>query len=77
MRKLKNISALFLAALIMISSNCQAVYAAQSTSYVTGDDNYRQPVPECYVVSDVINNIGSYEECRREGHIYALSPCIP
>ena len=66
MRKLKTIIALFLAALIMISSNCQAVYAAQSTSYVTGDDNYRQPVPECYVVSDVINNIGSYEDKKTE-----------
>ena len=66
MRKLKTIIALFLAALIMISSNCQAVYAAQSTSYVTGDDNYRQPVPECYVVSEVINNIGGYEDKKTE-----------
>lgn len=66
MRKLKTIIALFLAALILISSNCQAVYAAQSTSYVTGDDNYRQPVPECYVVSEVINNIGSYEDKKTE-----------
>ncbi len=66
MRKLKNIIALLLAALIMISSNCEAVYAAQSTSYVTGDDNYRQPVPECYVVSDVINNIGSYEDKKTD-----------
>lgn len=66
MRKLKTIIALFLAALILISSNCQAVYAAQSASYVTGDDNYRQPVPECYVVSDVINNIGSYEDKKTE-----------
>ena len=66
MKKLKKISALLLAAVIMISSNCQAVYAAESTSYVTGDDNYRQPVPECYVVSDVINNIGGYEDKKTD-----------
>lgn len=66
MKKLKKISALLLAAVIMISSNCQAVYAAESTSYVTGDDNYRQPVPECYVVSDVINNIGSFEDKKTD-----------
>ena len=62
MSKLKRVSTLLLAALIIVSSNCNVALAAQSDSYVTGDDNYRQPVPECYVVSDLINNIGSFED---------------
>lgn len=65
MRSIKKIGICLLAAMIAVMGPAaQVVYAADtgsSSSYVTGDDNGRQPVPECYIVSDIIYNIGSFQ----------------
>lgn len=61
MKKGKKIVILLLAALLMFPSAPFTAKAAQTASYVTGNDNYRQPVPECYVVTDTINNLRNFE----------------
>ncbi|MCR5329947.1 MAG: SMP-30/gluconolactonase/LRE family protein [Lachnospiraceae bacterium] len=63
MKRISRISALMLAFLMTVMLICPVrADAAQSESYVTGDDNYRQPVPECYVVTDIINNLRGFED---------------
>jgi len=61
MKKIKKLVVLLLTVLLAVSSNLNIVHAAQSESYVTGNDNYRQPVPECYVVVETISGIKGYE----------------
>ena len=34
-------------------------------SYVTGNNSYRMPVPQAYVVTKAVNNIGSFEDGKR------------
>lgn len=34
-------------------------------SYVTGNSSYRMPVPQAYVVTKAVNNIGSFEDKKR------------
>ncbi len=62
MKKIKQITVLLLAIFIASTSCLQYAKAATTDSYVTGDDNYRQPVPDCYIVTDVINNLRGYED---------------
>ncbi len=61
MKKGKKIIILLLAVLLMFPSAPYTAKAAQTDSYVTGDDNYRQPVPECYVVVEIINNLRNFD----------------
>ena len=66
MRSIKKIGICLLAAFIAVSGSASHIaYAANTSSassYVTGDDNGRQPVPECYVIHDTIYNIGDYTD---------------
>ena len=66
MRSIKKIGICLLAAFIAVSGPAPHIaYAANTSSassYVTGDDNGRQPVPECYVIHDTIYNIGDYTD---------------
>ena len=49
MKRSKRIAVLLLALLMVLGTGATgaSAVAAGSGSYVTGDDNYRQPVPEC------------------------------
>ncbi len=62
MKSLKKIGIGLLAAFTCMISVSQTALASGTDSYVTGDDSYRQPVPESYVVVRTINNIGGYED---------------
>ena len=62
MKSLKRIGIGLLAGLTCMLSVSQTVVAATGDNYVTGDNNYRQPVPQSYNVVKTINNIGSYED---------------
>lgn len=60
MKKLKRISIFLITALIVLLDSGRAVLA-DTTNYVV-DGNSRQPVPDCYICTETINNIGSYED---------------
>ena len=60
MKKIKRITMLLLALMLVFMTGVAPARADQSESYVTGDDNYRQPVPECYVIKDRINNLRGF-----------------
>ena len=60
MKKIKRIIVLLLAVIMIALPGATAVKAA-SESYVTGDNNYRQPVPDCYVVTETINNLRNFD----------------
>lgn len=62
MKSLKRLGVGLLAGITCMLSVSQTVLAAGTDNYVTGDDNYRQPVPESYTVADTINNLGDYED---------------
>ena len=64
MKRSKRIAVLLLALLMVLGTGATgaSAVAAGSGSYVTGDDNYRQPVPECYVVSETIYNLRGIED---------------
>ena len=62
MKSLKRIGIGLLAGLMSILSVSQTALAAGSDNYVTGDSNYRQPVPVSYNVVRTLNNIGGYED---------------
>lgn len=62
MKKIKRTAVCLIAAFICFLSAPATVLASSADSYVTGDDNYRQPVPESYIVSKTVNNIGSYDD---------------
>ena len=62
MKSLKRIGIGLLAGLTCMFSVSQTALAAGSDNYVTGDNNYRQPVPQSYNVVKTINNIGDYED---------------
>lgn len=62
MKKIKRTAVCLIAAFICFLSAPATVLASSADSYVTGDDNYRQPVPESYIVSRTVNNIGSYDD---------------
>ncbi len=61
MKKLKKISIFLIAAIMFLLDSARPVLA-DTANYVTGDDNTRQPVPECYVCTETINNIGDFED---------------
>lgn len=64
MKRSKRIAVLLLALLMVLGTGATgaAAVAAGSGSYVTGDDNYRQPVPECYYVAETIYNLRGIED---------------
>ncbi len=64
MKSLKRIGAGLLAGLVLVMPVSMNAYATSTgtQNYVTGDDSYRMPIPQCYNVVDTINNIGSYED---------------
>lgn len=62
MKSLKRIGIGLLAGITCMLSVSQTAMAAVSDNYVTGDNNYRQPVPQSYNVVRTINNIGDYED---------------
>lgn len=62
MKSLKRIGIGLLAGLMSILSVSQTALAAGSDNYVTGNSNYRQPVPVSYNVVRTLNNIGGYED---------------
>lgn len=70
MKKGKRIYVLLLAALMTVMSCTTVVQAAQTDSYVTGDDNYRQPVPECYIVVDTINNLRNWGNEKEKNMVF-------
>lgn len=65
MKSLKRIGIGLLAGLACMFSVSQTAFAAGSDNYVTGDNNYRQPVPKSYNVVKTINNIGGYEDNKK------------
>lgn len=65
MKSLKRIGIGLLAGLTCMLSVSQTAVAAGSDNYVTGDNNYRQPVPKSYNVVKTINNIGGYEDNKK------------
>lgn len=62
MKSLKKIGVGLLAGITCMLSVSQTALAAGSDNYVTGNNSYRQPVPQCYNVVKTINNIGDYED---------------
>ncbi len=71
MRSIKKIGICLLAALIGVSGSASHLAYASSSrstsySYVTGDDNTRQPVPDSYVIYDTVYNIGDFEEAGQD-----------
>ncbi len=66
--KLKRIGASLLTCLLFVMLVSTDVYASSSTgaqNYVTGNDSYRMPIPQCYNVVETINNIGAFEDEER------------
>ncbi|MCD7751343.1 MAG: SMP-30/gluconolactonase/LRE family protein [Lachnospiraceae bacterium] len=61
-RKASKLITVFVLAVAILLSVPVTVSAGGTDSYVTGDDNYRLPVPESYIVTSTINNIGDYED---------------
>lgn len=75
MKTLKKISIIVFAIVLtglMPSVNAYAM-AASAGSYVTGDNNYRQPIPDCYVVTKTVNNIGDFEDPNPERKISTMT----
>ncbi len=70
MKSLKKIGVGLLAGITCMLTVSQTVLAAGTDNYVTGNDSYRQPVPQCYNVVKTINNIGDYEDKQR----YFMNP---
>lgn len=62
MKSLKRMGIGLLAGLIGMISVSQTALAAGSDNYVTGDNNYRQPIPVSYNVVKTLNNIGGYDD---------------
>ena len=62
MKSLKKLGVSLLAGLMCLITVSQTALASGTESYVTGDDSYRQPVPQSYNVIKTINNIGEYED---------------
>ncbi len=62
MKSLKKLGVSLLAGLLMVITVTQTAFAAGTDNYVTGDDSYRQPVPQSYNVVNTINNIGDYDD---------------
>lgn len=54
------LACLLLALSIPMCANAEADY-----NYVTGNNNYRQPVPRAYNVIETINNIGGYDDAKQ------------
>lgn len=65
MNSLKKIGVGLLAGITCMLSVSQTAHASQMDNYVTGNDSYRQPVPQCYNVVKTVNNIGDYEDSNR------------
>ena len=70
MKSLKKIGVGLLAGITCMLTVSQTVLAAGTDNYVTGNDSYRQPVPQSYNVVKTINNIGDYEDQQR----YFMNP---
>lgn len=70
MKSLKKIGVGLLAGVMCMLTVSQTAFAAGTDNYVTGNDSYRQPVPQCYNVVKTINNIGDYEDNQR----YFMNP---
>lgn len=62
MKSLKKLGVSLLTGLMCLITVSQTALASGTESYVTGDDSYRQPVPQSYNVIKTINNIGDYED---------------
>lgn len=62
MKSLKKLGVSLLTGLLCLIMVSQTALASGTESYVTGDDSYRQPVPQSYNVIKTINNIGNYED---------------
>jgi len=62
MKSLKKLGVSLLAGLMCLITVSQTALASGTESYVTGNDSYRQPVPQSYNVVKTINNIGGYED---------------
>lgn len=65
MNSLKKIGVGLLAGITCMLSVSQTAHASRMDNYVTGNDSYRQPVPQCYNVVKTVNNIGDYEDSSR------------
>lgn len=65
MKSLKKIGVGLLAGITCMLSVSQTALAAGIDNYVTGNNSYRQPVPQCYNVVKTINNIGDYEDSQQ------------
>lgn len=65
MKLYSRIASGLLACLVLAISIPLNVTAATGYDYVTGDDSYRQPVPQSYNVVETINNIGDFEDDRQ------------
>lgn len=65
MNSLKKIGVGLLAGITCMLSVSQTAHASQMDNYVTGNDSYRQPVPQCYNVVKTVNNIGDYDDSNR------------
>ncbi len=65
MKSLKKIGVGLLAGITCMLTVSQTVLAAGTDNYVTGNDSYRQPVPQCYNVVKTVNNIGDFEDSKR------------
>lgn len=62
MKLFSRICAGILTCLVLVLAIPQSVYASSDEDYVTGNSNYRQPVPRAYNVIKRINNIGGFED---------------
>lgn len=65
MKFLKRACAGLLVFLVTAASVNITASASGVNSYVTGNNSYRMPVPQAYVVTEAVNNIGSFEDKNR------------
>ena len=65
MKFLKRVCAGLSVFLVTAASANITASASGVESYVTGDNSYRMPVPQAYVVTDTVNNLGSFEDGKR------------
>ncbi len=62
MNRFKKFGLIALTTVLTVISGSEKAFAYEGTSYVTNGTSMRQSVPDCYVVSKTINNIGTYED---------------
>ncbi|MCR5311242.1 MAG: NHL repeat-containing protein [Lachnospiraceae bacterium] len=62
MKQIKRTACGIMAGILLFLSMPLQVLAANGENYVTGDNSYRQPVPQAYNVIRTVNNIGDFED---------------